>query len=116
MRKLFWLLGFLTFLGLGFTLGFWYYVFAPTARFVSSRVVSVSKGESLTTVEHQLEDAGVVHVAFAFVIYRENTGTAGRIQPGDSAFAGGDRVRDILRHLINATFMFETVTIHEGMP
>ena len=115
MRKLFWLLGFLTFLGLGFTLGFWYYVFAPTARFVPSRVVSVSKGESLTTVAHQLADAGVVHGAFAFVIYAEMSGKAGRIQPGDYAFAGGERVRDILHHLVNGDFMVVTVTIPEGM-
>src|SRR5260370_17240948 len=111
MRKLFWLLGFLMFLGLGFTLVFWYYVFAPTARFVPSRAVSVSKGESLTTVAHQLADAGVVHSAFAFVIYAEMSGKAGRIQPGDYAFAVRERVRSVLRHLITRHFLVVTFPI-----
>ena len=115
MRKLFWLLGFLMFLGVGFALGSWYYFFAPTARFVPSRVVSIRKGESLTTVAHHLADAGVVHSATAFALYAEMSGKAGRLQPGDYAFAGRERVRDILRHLVNGDFMVVTVTIPEGM-
>jgi UPF0755 protein len=115
MRKLFWLLGFLMILGVGFALGSWYYFFAPTARFVPSRVVSIRKGESLTTVAHQLADAGVVHSALVFAIYAEMSGKAGRLQPGDYAFAGRERVRDVLRHLVNGDFMVVTVTIPEGM-
>jgi UPF0755 protein len=115
MRKLLWLLGFLMILAVGFALGCWYYLFAPTARFVPSRVISIRKGESLTTVAHQLADAGVVRSALAFALYSEMSGKAGRLQPGDYAFAGGERVRDVLRHLVNGDFMAVTVTIPEGM-
>jgi peptidoglycan lytic transglycosylase G len=115
MRKLLWLLGFLMILAVGFALGSWYYFFSPTARFVPSRVISIRKGESLTTVAHHLADAGVVHSGLAFVIYAEMSGKAGRLQPGDYAFAGGERVRDVLRHLVNGDFMAVTVTIPEGM-
>jgi UPF0755 protein len=102
-------------LGLGFALGSWYYFFASTSRLVPPRIVSVHKGESLTTVAHHLADAGVVHSALAFVIYAEMSGKAGRIQPGDYSFAGGERVREVLRHLVNGDFMVVTVTIPEGM-
>lgn len=47
--------------------------------------------------------------------YAELAGEASRIQPGDYAFKGGERLPDIMRHLVNGDFMVVTVIVPEGL-
>jgi UPF0755 protein len=107
-------------LGLGLVggaLGIALYVFilARPARFPQPHIVSIREGESLTGAARQLAGAGVVRSALAFEIYAELTGRASRVKPGDYAFAGGEGISQVLRHLVNGDFMVVTVTIPEGM-
>ncbi len=83
-------------------------------KFVTPRAVTVSRGDSLAVVARRLAAAGVVRNARAMVVYAEVTGGGRNIKPGDYAFAGGETVGDVLRHLINGDFMVVTVSIPEG--
>jgi peptidoglycan lytic transglycosylase G len=103
-------------LAAGFVLGLAYHlVLQRTVFFHPPRIVSIRAGESLTGAARDLANAGVVRSSIAFVVYAELTGQANLLKPGDYAFAGGERVSDILRHLVNGDFMSVTVTIPEGM-
>jgi UPF0755 protein len=41
--------------------------------------------------------------------------TASQIKPGDYAFKGGERIPDVMRHLVRGDFIVVTVTIPEGL-
>ena len=41
--------------------------------------------------------------------------TARQIKPGDYAFNGGERIPDVVRHLVRGEFVVVTVTIPEGL-
>ena len=41
--------------------------------------------------------------------------TASQIKPGDYAFNGGERIPDVMRHLVKGDFIVVTVTIPEGL-
>ena len=41
--------------------------------------------------------------------------TASQIKPGDYAFTGGERIPDVMRHLVKGDFIVVTVTIPEGL-
>jgi peptidoglycan lytic transglycosylase G len=92
-----------------------YLALRPTALFEPPKVVSIRKGESLTVAARDLANAGVVRSSIAFVVYAELSGRANLVKPGDYAFKGGERIADVLRHLVNGDFMSVTVTIPEGM-
>jgi peptidoglycan lytic transglycosylase G len=100
---------------LGMVLVTWYYLFAPTPRFVPPRVASIHKGDSLTTAAHELAGLGVVRSSIAFILYADMTGQASRLQPGDYLFKGGEGIPAVLRHLVNGDYMVVSVTIPEGM-
>ncbi len=92
-----------------------YFLLTPTPFFTPPRILSIRKGESLRTVARQLAGRGVIRNSAAMLAWAELTGGAGRVQPGDYAFKGGENVPDVLRHLVNGDFMVVAVTIPEGL-
>ncbi len=91
-----------------------YACFVPVARFATPRIVSVNRGDSLAVVAHRLASAGVVRSARVMVLYAELTGGGRNLKPGDYAFGGGERMADVLRHMINGDFTVVTVAVPEG--
>jgi UPF0755 protein len=91
-----------------------YACLAPMPRFATLRIVSVHPGDSLGVVARRLASAGVVRSARAMMLYAELTGGGRNLKPGDYAFSGGERVTDVLRHLVNGDFVVVTVAIPEG--
>ena len=71
--------------GVGLLIGF--LVFSPTEIFAPPRIVSIRKGDSMTTAARKLARAGVVRGQIAFIVYAKMTGQAKRVKPGDYAFA-----------------------------
>ncbi len=94
---------------------FSYYWLNPTDRFSTPREVSIEKGEPFVRISRQLADAGVVRSAWALRLYGHMSGTALRIQPGDYAFKGGERITQVMGHLVRGDFIVVTVTIPEGL-
>src|SRR5215469_3336128 len=92
-----------------------YYWLSPTERFAPPREVTIKKGESFRQIARALADAGVVRSEFALRIYGRLSGTATDIKPGDYAFKGGERVPDIIGHLVRGDFVVVTITIPEGL-
>jgi UPF0755 protein len=91
-----------------------YACLVPVPKFATPRTVSVNRGDSLAAVARRLAAAGVVRSARAMVVYAEVTGGGRNIKPGAYAFGGGERIGDVLRHLVNGDFMVVTVSIPEG--
>ncbi len=91
-----------------------YACLVPVARFAAPKVVSVNPGDSLGIVARRLASAGVVRSARATMLYAELTGSGRSLKPGDYAFSGGERLADVLRHLVNGDFVVVTVAIPEG--
>jgi len=87
---------------------------APAAGFSEPKVVLIGKGDSLTAIAHRLAQAGVVRSARGTVLFAELTDEARSLKPGEYEFRGGERVADVLRHLVNGDFIVVTVTIPEG--
>jgi cell division protein YceG involved in septum cleavage len=48
-------------------------------------------------------------------MYGEFSGEARRIQPGDYEFKGGERIPEVMRHLVNGDFVSILVAIPEGL-
>ena len=92
-----------------------YVVLTPTEVFTPPRIVSIQKGESMNSAARDLALAGVVRSQMAFVVYAKMTGDAKRVKPGDYAFKGGERVPDVMRHLVKGDFVVVTITIPEGL-
>jgi peptidoglycan lytic transglycosylase G len=76
--------------------------------------VSVDPGDSLGTVARRLAAAGVVRSARAMMLYAECTGGGRNLKPGEYAFTGGERVAEVLRHLVDGDFVTVTIAIPEG--
>ena len=94
---------------------FSYYWLAPTEKFAPPRELTIEKGESFRQVADALADAGVVRSALALRLYGHLSLTAREIKPGDYAFRGGERIPDVMRHLVMGDFIVVTVTIPEGL-
>src|SRR6202522_3293378 len=92
-----------------------YYWLAPSEKFAPPREVTIEKGESFHQIARALADAGVVRSEFALRIYGRMSRTASQIKPGDYAFKGGERVPDVMRHLVRGDFIVVTITIPEGL-
>lgn len=92
-----------------------YYCLSPTERFVPAREVTIEKGESFRQIARALGEAGVVRSALALRLYGQMSQTARLIKPGDYAFKGGERIPDVMRHLVNGDFIVVTITIPEGL-
>jgi UPF0755 protein len=94
---------------------FSYYWFSPTEKFAPPREVTIEKGESFRQIARALADAGVVRSGLALRLYGRMSLTASQIKPGDYAFTGGERIPDVMRHLVKGDFIVVTVTIPEGL-
>lgn len=94
----------------------WFYLWiSPAPMLAPSSQISIEKGESFRTIARRLKNGGVVRSSTALLIYGELTGTARRIQPGDYEFKGGERIPDVMRHLVNGDFVSIVITIPEGL-
>ena len=94
---------------------FTYYWLSPTERFAPPRELTIEKGESFRQIAQALAGAGVVRSALALRLYGQMSQTARQIKPGDYAFNGGERIPDVMRHLVRGDFVVVTVTIPEGL-
>jgi UPF0755 protein len=94
---------------------FSYYWLSPTEKFAPPREVTIEKGESFRQIARALADAGVVRSEVALRMYGRVSLTASEIKPGDYAFNGGERIPDVMRHLIKGDFIVVTITIPEGL-
>ncbi len=94
---------------------FSYYWLSPTEKFAPPHEVTIEKGESFRQIAQALADAGVVRSGFALRLYGRMSQTAGQIKPGDYAFKGGERIPDVMRHLVKGDFIVVTITIPEGL-
>jgi peptidoglycan lytic transglycosylase G len=92
-----------------------YYWLNPTERFSLPRHVTIAKNERFAEVARDLADAGVVRSEIALRLYGQITATARQIKPGEYAFAGGERIAEVMRHLVRGEFLTVTVTIPEGL-
>ena len=101
--------------GLSAAASLFYFIIRPTPVFVPPRIVSIDKGESVTSAARRLSRSGVITNFLAFILYAELTGQARRVKPGDYAFKGGEGIPEVLHHLVNGDFMVVTITIPEGM-
>ncbi len=87
----------------------------PPAPFAEPQMVTVEKGESFQQVARALRAAGVIRSSMLFHLYGSVTGDARKIKPGDYAFRGGERIREVMRHLVRGDFVVVTFTIPEGL-
>ncbi len=95
--------------------GLSYWFLSPTEKFAPPREVTIAKGESFRQIARALAEAGVVRSELALRFYGRVSGTASQIKPGDYAFKGGERIPDVMRHLVKGDFIVVTVTIPEGL-
>jgi UPF0755 protein len=94
----------------------WFFLWAsPAPLLTPPGRVAIEKGQSFRSVARQLKAAGVVRSSTTLLIYGEWTGAARHIQPGDYEFKGGERIPEVVRHLINGDFVSIVVTIPEGL-
>jgi UPF0755 protein len=94
---------------------FSYYWLSPTEKFAPQRELTIEKGESFRQIARALADAGVVRSEVALRMYGRISLTASQIKPGDYAFNGGERIPDVMRHLVKGDFIVVTITIPEGL-
>jgi UPF0755 protein len=96
--------------------GAWFYLWvAAPPTLAPPAQVSIEKGQSFRSVARILKQAGVVRSSTAMLIYGALTGQARRIQPGDYEFRGGERIPEVMRHLVNGDFVSIVTTIPEGL-
>ena len=94
----------------------WYYLWlAPGPRLSPPQPLTVEKGQSFRSIARSLKAARIVRSSTALLMYAELSGTARRVQPGDYEFKGGERIPDVMRHLVNGDFVSIVVTIPEGL-
>ena len=97
------------------TAAFYYFWVAATPTFNPPRMVSIKKGDSVRAITEKLRAAGVVRNAVVARVYAGLSGAAPRMQPGDYAFKGGERVPDVIKHLAHGDFIVVTVIVPEGL-
>jgi UPF0755 protein len=96
--------------------GAWFYLWASAPPMLTPPAqVSIEKGQSFRSIARILRQSGVVRSSTAMVIYGALTGKARRIQPGDYEFKGGERIPEVMRHLVNGDFVSIVVAIPEGL-
>jgi UPF0755 protein len=91
------------------------YWFQAPPPFGQPRLVTINKGEPFRIVVRELARAGVVRSELAMLMYGEFSGTAREIKPGDYEFRGGERIPQVMSHLVNGDVVVVTVTIPEGL-
>ncbi len=87
----------------------------PPTPFAEPRMVTVERGESFQQVARALKAAGVIRSAAVFRLYGSLTGAARKVKPGDYAFRGGERMPEVMLHLVRGDFVVVTITIPEGL-
>jgi UPF0755 protein len=95
--------------------GFYYFWIAAPPVFPQPRLITVRKGESFRAVADDLARAGVVRSSAVLMLYAEMSDTTRRVQPGEYAFKGGERIPAVMGHLVRGDFLVVTVTIPEGL-
>ena len=94
----------------------WFYLWVfPAPSLAPPSQVSIEKGQSFRSVARHLKAAGVVRSSTVLLAYGALTGKARRIQPGDYEFKGGERIPEVMRHLVNGDFVSIVVAIPEGL-
>lgn len=94
----------------------WYYLWLLPGPILTPRpMVSIEKGDSFRAIASRLQKAGVVRSSTVLLTYAEISGTARRIKPGEYEFKGGERIPDVMRHLVKGDTVAITVTIPEGL-
>ncbi len=93
----------------------WFVALRPIPRFAEPKIVSIHRGDSFTSVARRLAQAGAVRSALWLIVHGERSGLAGRVKPGDYAFAGGESPTVVLKRLVSGDSMVVVVTIPEGM-
>ncbi len=95
--------------------GYYRYWISPAPALPAPRAVSVKRGDSLKSVARELEQAGVVRSALVTRLYAQFAGLSSRIKPGDYAFRGGERIPEVMLHLVNGDSIFVAITVPEGL-
>lgn len=101
--------------GLMIVSGWYYFWHSAPAAFAHPHEISIDRGESFRSVADRLYAAGVVRSSTVLLLYGELSGSARRVQPGDYAFKGGERIPTVMRHLVNGDFIAVVITIPEGL-
>jgi UPF0755 protein len=92
-----------------------FYWLSPTETFATPRELAIEKGESFRSVAHRLAAGGVIRSGLAMLLYGQFTGDSRRIKPGDYEFRGGERIPQVMHHLVAGDFVVVTVVIPEGL-
>lgn len=92
-----------------------YVRYAPAPELAEPAEVTVEAGESLATVAAKLARARVVRSALALRLFATMSGDARRIKPGDYSFTGGERMAEVMGHLVRGDIVVVTVVIPEGL-
>jgi peptidoglycan lytic transglycosylase G len=98
--------------------GLWVWLVALTARparFDQPRIVAIRRGESFAEVADELAVQGVVRSKIMTIAYGRWTGEGSRVRPGEYAFAGGESISEVMRHLVRGDSLAISVTIPEGV-
>jgi peptidoglycan lytic transglycosylase G len=106
---------FLTCVTVAVTVSLRRYWFDAPSPFPQPRLVTIARGEPYRFVVRDLARDGVVRSELAMLMYGEFSGTAREIKPGDYEFRGGERIPQVMRHLVNGDVVVVTVTIPEGL-
>jgi len=94
---------------------FQFYWLSPSPVFSTPRDITIEKGESFRSVTHKLAAASVVRSATAMQMYGQLTGEARHIKPGEYEFKGGERISEVMHHLVAGDFRVVSVVIPEGL-
>jgi UPF0755 protein len=89
--------------------------FEAPPTFAQPRMVTIEKGAPLRAVARELAREGIVRSEMAMLMYGEFSGLARDIKPGDYEFRGGERIPEVMRHLVNGDVVVVTITIPEGL-
>lgn len=94
----------------------WYFLWLlPGPALTPRPTILIEKGDSFRSIASRLQQARVVRSSAVLLMYAELSGTARRIKPGEYQFKGGERVPDVMRHLVKGDVIAITVTIPEGL-
>ncbi len=94
----------------------WYFLWLLPSPILTPRpIIRVEKGDSFRSIAARLQKARVVRSSTVLLIYAEISGTARRIRPGEYQFSGGERIPEVMLHLVRGDVIAITVTIPEGL-
>jgi len=92
----------------------WTLWFNAGPRFTQPRIVVIRPGESFKSIALKLRQAKIVRSAWLTIIYGHFSGVDRELRPGEYAFAGGERIDQVLAHLAKGEALVVAVTVPEG--